>query len=291
MIKSFISALLICAAARVLVAQSSSGVLARRYVEGEKLTYHMTGINENWRYEIKADGIVKKAPDGTYFEEYGWSDMISDGKKFPLPPSSANFRQEVSLDPNHKPSFPNLGQVHPALIGPLTDFLNFYVDVWMAVKTGKLTKKGDHVYVKNGVPSPWADGVHVLRGESSIDFDFTLQDINQADGTITLLARHVPPEKQQISMPAEWMNQPVADTPNNWMELEKTNDGKFIGAVGKEIFNVEIKLSLADGKILSVVMDNPVQTIERECADQALTNCGDPKPHLIKRQIEMSLVR
>jgi hypothetical protein len=85
------------------------------------------------------------------------------------------------------------------------------------------------------------------------------------------------------------MLKPVSDTANNWVQVEKTKDGKYRAGVGKETFTVEIKLSLADGKILSATMDNPVETIERECEDAALTKCGDPKPHPIRRQVEISL--
>jgi hypothetical protein len=81
----------------------SSSPLVRHYTEGQKLTYHMQGINENWHYEIQADGIVKKDSQGTYFEEYGWSHFISDGQTVALSPTSLDFRQQLTLDPNHKP--------------------------------------------------------------------------------------------------------------------------------------------------------------------------------------------
>jgi hypothetical protein len=129
----------------------------------------------------------------------------------------------------------------------------------------------------------------VTLGEDSIDFDFTLKEVNQPANTATLVIRHVPPEKPQVKLPADWMQKPVADTPNNWVQIEKTKDGKYLAAVGKETFDVEIKLSLADGKILSATIDNPLQTIERDCEDAALTKCGDPKPHPIRRQIELTL--
>jgi hypothetical protein len=64
---------------------------------------------------------------------------------------------------------------------------------------------------------------------------------------------------------------------------------KYLAAVGKETFDVERKLSLTDGKILSGSITNPVETIERECLDAALTTCGDPKPHAIKREIQVDL--
>jgi hypothetical protein len=33
-------------------------VLLRRYREGEKLTYHMKGIDEDWHYEIQAEILI-----------------------------------------------------------------------------------------------------------------------------------------------------------------------------------------------------------------------------------------
>jgi hypothetical protein len=126
-------------------------------------------------------------------------------------------------------------------------------------------------------------------GEDSIDFDLTLKQVNRSENAATLLIRHLPPEKPEVRLPAGWMRKPVADTPNNWVQIQKINNGKYLAAVGKETFDVEIKLSLIDGKILSGSINNPVETIERECDDAALTTCGDPKPHAIRRQIHINL--
>jgi hypothetical protein len=60
---------------------------------------------------------------------------------------------------------------------------------------------------------------------------------------------------------------PVAGTPNNWVEVEKRPNGKYLAEVGKETFEVQIKVSLVDGRILSAKIDNPVEAISRECAD------------------------
>ena len=81
----------------------------------------------------------------------------------------------------------------------------------------------------------------------------------------------------------------VADTPNNWIDVKK-NGGKFIAEVGKETFDVEIKLSLKDGKILSATLDNPVQAQKRECSDAALLDCGEASAHQIHRHIEIQSV-
>src|SRR5580658_8176658 len=114
-----------------------SNPLLRHYREGEKLSYHMKAVNENVHYEIQADGIVKKDSDGTYFEEYEWSKFVFNGQSVALSPSTLKFRQQLTLDSNHKNSFPNLSQADPRLVGPLTDMLTFYIDVWLAAKGGK----------------------------------------------------------------------------------------------------------------------------------------------------------
>ena len=263
--------------------------LLRHYREGEKLSYKMKAVNEGRHYEIEADGAVKKDPSG-YYEEYAWSQLNTDPPKATLTGASLAFRQPVTLDPNHPPMMPNLSKLEPLMIGPVTDLMTFYVDLWLAEKTGQLMRAGDHFYVKHGTPASWADGHYVVLGEDSIDFDLTLKDVNQTDNTATLIVRHVVPEKPEIKIPADWMRAPVAGTPNNWVQIQKMPNGKFLAAVGKETFDVEYKLSLADGKILSATMDNPVETIERECSDAALTQCGDQRPHHILRQVSITLV-
>jgi hypothetical protein len=79
--------------------------------------------------------------------------------------------------------------------------MTFYVDLWLAVKTGKLIHAGDHFYFKRGTPNSWADGNSVLTGEDSIDFDFSLKEINRSDNTATLIIRRVPPENPEIRHP------------------------------------------------------------------------------------------
>ena len=173
------------------------------------------------------------------------------------------------------------------MIGPITDWMTFYVDLWLANKLNTLNHAGDHFYFKRGAPNSWADGNYVVLGEDSIDFDFTLKEVNQPQKIATLVVRHVPPEKPEIKIPVEWMRAPVADTPNNWVEVEKGPNGKYLAEVGKETFEVQIKVSLVDGRILSAKIDNPVEAISRECTDAALTSCTDPVPHHILRQIEV----
>ena len=264
--------------------------LVRRYREGETLIYRMKGTNENWRYEVQASGVVKKEASGNLTEEYAWSNLISDGKAVPLSAASLGFRQVLSLSSDKPPSIPNLATVQPVLIGPITDLLTYYVDLWLAMRAGRLTHAGDHVYQKIGIPASWADGNYVVLGEDAVDFDMTLEDLDRSKQVATLLVRHVPPEEPAIHLPAAWMREPVADTKNNWVNVAKRN-GKFIAEVGKETFDVRMKVSLVDGKILSGVIDNPVKAKQRECTDAAFTSCGDARPHDILRQIEIALER
>jgi hypothetical protein len=264
--------------------------LARHYTEGEKLDYHMKGDNDGWTYEVLASGVAKKDAAGHFVEEYAWSDFKSNAPMV-LSPASLNFRQTLSLDPATPPSIPNLSQVQPFLIGPITDMLTFYSDLWLAIRQSDLMRAGDHTYVKLGGPASWADGSYVILGEDSIDFDLTLKELNTSTQVATLLVRHVPPPQPKVKLPAAWMQSPVADTPNNFVDVKgKNNAGKYVAEVGKETFDVEIKISLKDGKILSATLDNLVKVHHRECSDAELLDCGQPTDHQIHRRIELQWV-
>ena len=268
--------------------QASTGPFTRHYVEGEKLAYTMKGNNDGWAYEVQACGVVKKNARGNYVEEYGWSDFKSNAG-MSLSPQSLNLRQTLSLDPGVIPSLPALNQVQPFLIGPITDMMTFYSDLWLAQHQQNLERAGDHTYVKLGMPASWADGSRVVLGQDSIDFDLTVKDVDTTKHSATLLVRHVPPAEPKVELPAAWMHTPVADTPNNFIDVQKTDAGKFAAEVGKETFDVEIKVSLPDGKILAASLDNIVLVSRRECSDAAFTDCGEANRHTIHRTIELAL--
>jgi hypothetical protein len=272
------------------VSPTHPGLLVRDYREGEQLTYRMKGSNENWRYEIEAAGVVKKDSQGQYFEEYAWSQLSSNGAATTLSPESTRFRQILSLDPAKSPAVPNLSGVSPMLIGPITDLLTFYVDLWLVSREGKLSRGGDRFYRKQGTAASWADGVSVVLGEDSIDFDITLTNVDDSAKVATLLVRHVPPQQPQVRFPAAWMREPVAGTPNNWVQVTK-KDKTFVAASGKETFDVRLNVSTADGRILSGAIENLVQAQERNCRDAALTSCGEARPQRISRRIEIALER
>ena len=268
--------------------------LARHYRESESLTYHMKASNQSRtgsiRYEADAKGTVKKDGAGHFIEEFNWSGLSFNGQSVQLPPDSSDFSQQLSLDPEVSPSVPDFSHVNPMLIGPCADLLTFYADLWLAIKHGTLVHSGDHVYVKHGTPNSWADGTRTLIGQDSIDFDIKLSEVNPHNGTAKLMVRHLPPPKPQVPIPAKWMEAFVADTANNWVQVSKTDSGKYLGEVGKETFDVEITVSLADGKILLATMDNPVFVSSRECTDAALTHCSEAERYQIRRQIELRLL-
>ena len=265
-------------------------LFGRRYREGETLVYRMKATDEGRRYEALATGVVKKDASGAWIEEFAWSGVIAGGAPISLPPASVDFRQVLSLDQRKTPAIPNLAVVHPILIGPITDLLTFYSDLWLAAHIGTLSKPGDHAYQEVGTPASWADGRYVVLGEDSIDFDITLTQVDVARGVAMLLIRHVPPKKPQVKLPAMWMRGAVADTPNNWVNVTR-NAEKYVAEVGKETFDVQLTVSLSDGKILSGNIENPVKAQARDCPDASLTNCGVPRRHEILRQIEISSIR
>ncbi|MGH9513828.1 MAG: hypothetical protein ACRD2U_17005 [Terriglobales bacterium] len=303
----FLSLLLTGTISQILPAQASpdSGkqisspdhkLLSRQYKEGEKLSYHMKGTNQDrqgtLRYEVQADGVVKKNAAGRFIEEFSWSNLVVNDKPTPLSPASASFRQEVSLEPGYTLTIPSLSQVDPILIGPITDLLTFYADMTVAVSQGNLEHPADRFYFKHGSPNSWADGNYALIGEDSIDFDVALADVNLPDRIATVTVRHVPPAQPEVELPATWMHAPVADTPNNWVQVTKNFSSKsaadkYVASVGKETFDVQMKINLEDGRIISGSIDNPLEVLERDCSDQTASTCGDPVRYKIHRHIEI----
>ena len=270
-------------------APAPSNPLRRQYSEGQKLAYHMKGVNESWHYEIDAEGVVKRNPSGRFFEEYRWINMVSDGQPVALAPSADGYRQKLTLDPSQNPSAPDLKDADPKMIGPITDLMTFYVDLWLPLKLGVLRKPGDHFYFHNFMPpSSWADGKRVLVGEDAIDFEMTFKSLDASTSIAQIEVKHVPPQKSPLHFKADWMKEPVASAPNNWVEITRDSDGKFEAAVGLETFTVNLNISTTDGHIVSATMQNPVTTVARICEDEALTKCSEPKRHDILRQIELT---
>lgn len=257
--------------------------LARQYKEGETLNYRITGafINNGPGYYGEFFSTVKKSTAGVFYEELKWSGVKRGDQAVTVPD---DFRQYVSLDPAFK-------VVMPALMnGPYLDTLNFYIDLMLAVKQAAVRKPGDHAYVKRSLPNSWAGG-STLVGYDCIDFDITLTELNESSGTATVLVKHVPPAAGcSIVPPAEWMSKPVSDTVNNFFQVTKDN-GKYVADAGKEFFNVEIKLAIPSGKILTATMYNPVSGISRTCSDAQLSDCGAPESSLLVRNISMELMQ
>jgi hypothetical protein len=272
-------------------AAAPTPTLVRHYQEGETIAYKMTGVNQGHqgtiRYEAHAEGVVKKAASGMFVEEFAWKDLHVNGQPFVLSPASQELRESLSLTPGYPFTIPDLSKPQPILIGPITDLLTFYADAMLTMQQKDLVHAGDHVYVKNGTPNSWADGFRVIFGQDTIDFDITLQSVDQAAKIATVVVRHVPPAESQIKMPASWMLTPVGASQNNWVEVEKGQDGKFTAAVGRETFEANLKISPETGRIVSATMDNPVDVLERDCEDAALTVCGAPVRYSIRRQITL----
>ena len=266
--------------------------LARHYQEGEKIAYTISCINharaQTTEYEARAEGVVNKDPAGIFVEDLAWTDLQVNDGQVRLSQASRAFREPLSLAPGAKLAVPDLGRVQAALIGPITDLLTFYADAKIAMNQKGLVRAGDHAYVSFGAPNSWADGTRVVIGEDAIDFNVTLQSIDPATQVAIVVVRHLPPQHPQIKLPARWMSTPVSESQNNWVQVEKKSDGTYVAGVGKETFDVELKIALATGRILSATMDNPVDVMERACTDAALTACGSPERYRILREITLT---
>lgn len=284
----------VCAAPLVLLGQTppaQPNPLGRHYRAGEVLVYEMKAVNEGRHYRIRAEGVVGADASGALAEQFTYRQMEMEGKPFALKPGMDSFRQMLTLAPEHPPVMPDLTKVDPWTIGPITDMMTFYVDLWLANKLQQLHKSGDHFYFHSPMPaSSWADGSRVLLGESAEDFDFTMKEVDEANHTAILEVKHVPPAQSAIHLKAEWMKKPVASLPNNWVTVSRSANGYDAG-VGQETFDVLIKISTIDGKILHATMNNPVHTMMCSCEDEALTKCGTPQPHDILREVEITLLQ
>ncbi len=263
-------------------------LLARRYTAGQVLRYGMKGSNNGWEYQLQATDTVKQDAAGHFYEEIAWSDLHSNAP-MALSPASVQFRQTVSADGSGRyMAIPDLAKVQPFLIGPITDTLTFYTDLLLAQQAA-LSPTHPHAYVAHGTPNSWADGQHFLVAQDSIDFDLSLESTDPQAHTATLLVRHVVPRAPQIALPAAWMKTPVANTPNNWVQVSRGDRG-YTAEFGQELFDVRLTLDMRDGRLLRVVLDNPVTATIRDCQDAALTRCEPPKAENIRRQVSLELL-
>ena len=263
------------------------GLLARRYELGARLHYHMEGTNQGrerlQRYQADADGSVGRDTLGRFVEEFEWSHLVANDTAVVLPAGTAAVRQRLTLAPEYMiPA--NMRATSPALVGPVLDMLNFYIDLWVAAKL-PLARPGDHVHVAGRGSNSWADGRRLLIGEDAIDFDFTLTAVDTAAGVARVTVRHVPPDSSRVRLPAEWMRVPAYGLPNNWVQVARESDSSWVASVGRESFDVVLTVDLHDGRLLAAEMDNPVDVLERRCTDAALSACGEARRYRILRRI------
>ena len=170
----------------------------------------------------------------------------------------------------------------------MTDLWTFYADLFLATRAGQLREPGNRFFFPSPKVSSWADGTRVLIGEDEIDFDVHLTRVDKSRDQAVLLVKHVTPKVAKIRIPAEWMRVPVADVPNNWVQVRREGTS-YIASAGKETFDVELTIRLSSGEILSATLDNLVDAVARQCGDAELADCGGSRPSRTVRRIEMTL--
>jgi hypothetical protein len=266
---------------------SAASQLARRYASGDTIAYVMNGINaeqgrDTIRYRAAARGVVARDSIGRFAERLAWTQLERNGIAVALDPERA--RQTLTLAPDWQ-LLPDLRSVAPALIGPMLDLFTFYVDAKLAAGQPTVRAVGDSVILPLGVGGSWADGRTVILGKDAVDFEIKLVALVGDRATVTVL--HLPPHTDKLNLSAAWMTEPVGSRPNNWVEVAVQPDQRYRARVGTESFDVELQISRADGRILSATMHNPVDVVERDCTDRALTACGPSRRYRIDRTITL----
>jgi hypothetical protein len=261
---------------------------ARRYASGDTVSYVMNGLNaeegrDSIRYRGAASGVVTRDSAGRWSEQLTWTQLDRNDAHVALDPPHA--RQVLSLAPEWQ-ALPDLRGVAPQLIGPMLDLFTFYVDAKLAVSQAGVRAPGDSVLLPLGVGGSWADGQSVVMGKDAVDFQIRL--ISVAADRATIEVRHVPPAASKLALAAPWMNQAVGTLPNNWVEVVKRPDSRYRARVGSESFDVVLEIGRSDGRLLSAVMHNPVEVVERDCDDAALSVCGSQRRYWISRVITLA---
>ena len=269
-------------------ARDGATPLHRTYTEGAVLLYEMNASNDGWRYTIHATDLIKRDVRGRFYEAIGWSNLTSNRPQA-LSPVSLAFRQILSLDdPATYMSVPDLSKLQPSLVGPVTDTLTFYSDLLLATKE-RLMQPGQRAYVKQITPNSWADGQHIAIGQDIVDFDLRMAATSSKEHSQDLVVRHVPPIRTYIEFPAKWMETPVANLPNNFVQVQHEGD-TFVADVGQETFEVRLTVDTLDGKITSAKMHNRVLFTRRECVDRELQHCGPPARKTTVREVSLKLL-
>jgi hypothetical protein len=182
-------------------------LLIRRYADGTRLRYRMTADENGTSSAVTITATTRKTADGRFIDEFAWSDMVVNGAARVLSPTSQAFRATVTLDGGRPFDPPDLSKA-PGLVGPVTDLLTFYSDLFLAMHHGALRQAGDRFHFSNPMPASWADGTTVVLGEDHIDFDIALTAVDRGAGEVTLSVNHVPPPAPKIRLPT--VNRPVS---------------------------------------------------------------------------------
>lgn len=229
MIKYFfilVSGCVFCSCSSLINREPATSVLEkpiqRKYIEGETLKYrilmsHVYDGKETSTYDSIATGIVRKDQQGSFFEEFQWTSILDEGVAVKFTKADKEFRQILSLSPPFKLAIPKeLTNLSPFMMGPITDFLTFYVDQSLIIReSSALQKAGDHIYLNTAIASSWG------KGQDCLDFDVSLASVDQNKKIAEIIVSHLPPSKICITPAAPWMYEQTTESPNNWYNVEK----------------------------------------------------------------------
>src|SRR5262249_19576380 len=120
----------------------AASLLTRRYTDGERIRYVMKGSENETTYEVRMTATTATRTDGQFFESLAWSDSKIDGQPRPLSAEAQQFRLAVTTEGVMPFALPDLSKAE-GLIGPVTDAMTFYADLFIARRQSGLRQPGD----------------------------------------------------------------------------------------------------------------------------------------------------
>ena len=267
----------------------------RKYEAGDTYRYRLTAeqlYNGKWNATTVVVMELKVVLDSAgipYDEVYSISQMVYTPKDTINADSAARAVKpyRISLHPDGTVAIPRIEV--PAMTGPITDFITFFVAVSPQSSITALEKKGDSVIKKETVKGNFANGKTILYGEDCLAIKAYITDITSE--SVKLRTLFLPPAQPCLSFLLDDMNAAVtAGMLNNFQMVQPAAADKVNVLFGNEEFTINTVVSRIDGKITGADMSNTLRLKMRLNCDSAYKNCQMEVPFYIQRNLKLELL-
>ncbi len=261
---------------------------ARHYLSGQVTRYTYTERDAGSPAKLTAVAQLSSFGHGrTGGETVRWIALTSKQGQNLDAQAQALPAYTLSLSPGAKHGLrPPRANVSPELQGPVDDLLTFFVDLSPRVGIATLHRPGDsHVDAKL-LGGNFANATTPV-GHDVIQLTTTLT--SQTARQVSFRSAYEPPRHRSLRPYRPWMKAPVCGrTPNNF-QLVMSLGTRYTALWGCERFVVRTVVDRGSGRIVSVMMTNPLHLEGRLCPTLALTGCT-PIPAIHQQRI-VSLIR